>query len=52
MTKKVNIGLQDKVHAQAKIIATVKKISLQDYLAIAIEKLVQEDKKFIEELLK
>ena len=52
MAKKVNIGLLEKIHAQAKIIATVKKISLQDYLAAAIEKAVGEDKQLLEELLK
>jgi predicted HicB family RNase H-like nuclease len=49
---KVNIGLQDKIHAQAKIIATVKKISLAEYLEKAVEKAVQDDKKLLEEILK
>ena len=49
---KVNIGLEDKTHAQAKIIATIKKISLAKYLEEAIEKAVREDKKLLEEILK
>ena len=52
MTKKVNIGLEDKTHAQAKIIATIKKISLAQYLEEAIQKAVKDDKNLLEEILK
>lgn len=52
MQKKVNIGLADKVHARAKVIATMKNTSLAKYLAEAIEKAVSEDKDLLEEFLK
>ena len=50
--KRVNIGLKEKVHAQAKIIATIKKIPLNKFLEEAIEKAVQENRKLLEDLLK
>jgi len=52
MAKKVNIGLSDKVHSQAKIIATLKKIPLGKFLEKAIEDAVEKDKNILEELLK
>jgi predicted HicB family RNase H-like nuclease len=52
MTKKVNIGLKDKIHAQAKIISTLKKIPLGKFLEKAIEDAVQKEKHVLEELLK
>ncbi len=52
MVKKVNIGLKDKVHTQAKIISTLKKIPMNQFLEKAIEEYVEKEKKIIEELLK
>jgi len=42
--KKVNIGLSDELHAQAKIISVLKKITLQEYLQDAIENAVKRDR--------
>ncbi|MBS3131119.1 hypothetical protein J4212_01685 [Candidatus Woesearchaeota archaeon] len=50
--KKVNIGLKEKVHAQAKIISTLKKIPMNKFLEQAIEAAVEKEKKLLEELLK
>lgn len=52
MEKRVNIGLKEKIHAQAKIIATLKKIPLNRYLELAIEGAVENDKHLLEDLLK
>ena len=52
MTKKVNIGLKDNVHSQAKIISTLKKIPLGKFLEKAIEEYVNKEKHILEELLK
>ena len=51
-SKRVNIGLKEKVHAQAKIISTLKKIPLNQYLEKAIEEAVEKDKHLIKDLLK
>jgi hypothetical protein len=42
--KKVNIGLKEETHAQAKIISVLKKTTLQDYLQEAIETSVKKDR--------
>lgn len=52
MTKKVNIGLSDKTHSQAKIIATLKKIPMNKFLEKAIEEAIKKEKHVLEELLK
>ena len=52
MTKKVNIGLKDKVHAQAKIISTLKKIPMSQFLETAVEEYVKKEKSIIKDLLK
>jgi len=52
MEKRVNIGLKEKTHAQAKIISTLKKIPLNKYLKQAIEEAVEKDKHLLEDLLK
>ena len=48
--KKVNIGLKDKVHMQAKIISVVTGISLNEYIEKAIENAIEKDKKIIKDL--
>jgi predicted HicB family RNase H-like nuclease len=50
--KRVNIALKEKVHAQAKIISTLRKIPLNKFLEEAIEEAVKKDKHLLEELLK
>ena len=50
--KRVNIGLKEKIHAQAKIISTLKKIPLNKFLEKAIEEAVEKDKNLIKDLLK
>ena len=52
MEKRVNIGLNEKTHARAKIISTLKKIPLNEYLEQAIEKAVEKDKHLLEDILK
>ncbi|MBI4176360.1 MAG: hypothetical protein HY518_04085 [Candidatus Aenigmarchaeota archaeon] len=51
MAKRVNIGLKEEVHTQAKVISTLKKIPLGKYLEAAIEEAVRKDKKVLEEML-
>jgi predicted HicB family RNase H-like nuclease len=50
--KRVNIGLKEKIHTQAKIISALKKIPLGKYFEKAIEDAVEKDKKLLEEILK
>jgi len=52
LKKRVNIGLEEKVHTQAKIISAIKKIPLGMYFEQAIDEAVKKDKKVVEELLK
>ena len=52
LAKRVNIALNDKVHTQAKIISTLKKIPLGKYLENAIEEAIERDKSLLEEMLK
>jgi hypothetical protein len=50
--KRVNIGLKDEVHTQAKIIAVLKTMTLNDYFALAIEKAVQNNQDILRKLKK
>ncbi len=50
--KRVNIGLKQEVHTQAKLIAVLKKMPLGKYLEKAIEDGVKKDKKLLEEAVK
>jgi len=52
LKKRVNIGLKEKVHTQAKIISVLKKTPLSKYLEEAIEAQVEKDKKMLEEVAK
>ncbi len=48
--KKVNIGLKEKVHMQAKIMSVVKGVSLNQFIEKAIETAIEKDKNIIKEL--
>jgi predicted HicB family RNase H-like nuclease len=48
--KRTNIILDKNLHSQAKAIAAIKGISLNDYLSQAIEKHIEEKKKLFEVL--
>jgi predicted HicB family RNase H-like nuclease len=50
--KRVNIGLKEGVHTQAKIIAVLKTMTLNDYFARAIEKAVEKNQQIIKKLQK
>ena len=52
LKKRVNIGLEEKIHTQAKIISALKKIPLGKYFEQAIEAAIKQDKELLEELLK
>lgn len=52
MEKKVNIPLKEKIHAQAKIISTLKKIPMAKFFEKAIEEAVEKEKEILKELLK
>jgi hypothetical protein len=52
MIKRVNIGLKDKIHTQAKIISTLKNIPLSKFLEKAVNDAVKKEKHVLEELLK
>ncbi len=46
--KRVNLGLEEDVHTQAKIIAIMKKVPLSKYLESCIGKATQSDQKILE----
>jgi hypothetical protein len=50
--KRVNIALKEQIHTQAKIIAVLKTMTLNDYLTKAIEKSVDKHKNLIEKFEK
>ena len=52
LVKRVNIGLKDKVHTQAKVISVLKGIPMGKYLEDAIEEAIRKDKKLLEEISK
>jgi len=52
MIKKVNIGLKEKIHAQAKIISTLKNIPLGKFLEKAIEESVKKERYILQDILK
>ena len=45
--RKVNIGLSDEVHSQAKIISVLRKTTLQNYLRDAIESAIKKDRNLL-----
>lgn len=49
--KKVNISIRLKTHTKAKLISVLNNITLNDYLAQAIERAVEKDKDLIKNLI-
>ncbi|MCP3686337.1 MAG: hypothetical protein GY861_27145 [bacterium] len=52
MAKRVNIGLKEDLHTQAKVISVLKGVPLGKYLEKAIEEAVKKDKAMIDEVTK
>lgn len=50
--KRVNIGLKEEVHTQAKIIAVLKAMTLNEYFNKAIERAVEKNKEIIKQIKK
>ncbi len=50
--KRVNIALADELHTRAKIIAVLKGVTLNDYLAKVVDEAVQRDRKVLESIPK
>lgn len=50
-TKKVNISLSLKTHTKAKLISVLNNVTLNDYLAKAIEDAIEKDKDRIKNLI-
>jgi len=48
--KRVNIHLKEGNHTLAKLISTVKKVTLNEYFEQSIEKAIQKDKEMIKKL--
>jgi hypothetical protein len=52
LEKRVNIGLSETVHTQAKLISVVRGITLNDYFRTAIEEAISKDKEDLKKILK
>lgn len=52
LNKRVNIGLDEKIHTQAKLISVARGINLNDYLRNVIEESIKKDKESIKKLLR
>jgi hypothetical protein len=50
--KRVNIGLSEHCHTQAKLLAVLTKVNLEEYLQKAIEDAVKRDRKLLEEVVR
>ncbi len=48
--KKVNIPLSEDAHTKAKIISTLKKIKLKDYLQKIVEEAIKKDEEVLKRL--
>jgi len=48
--KRVNIGLKDDIHGQAKIISILKRVPLGKYLEECVETAILEDKRALENM--
>jgi predicted HicB family RNase H-like nuclease len=49
MKKRINIELEKRLHAKAKVLAVLKEISLNEYLVGAIRSAVDDEKGVLEE---
>ena len=49
---RVNIWMEKDLHKQLKIVATLKGVTIQDYIEQAIEDMVKQDLELLKELLK
>lgn len=50
--KRVNISLKEDNHTQAKVIAVLKNVTLNEYFEKAIEEAIERDKKILDKLKK
>ena len=50
MTKKVNIGISAEAHTKAKIICVLKGITLNEYIASALDKELQKDEHILDKI--
>ena len=50
MSKRVNIKLEDKTHMLVKIIASMKDLTLNEYLEQAVEESLEKDKELLKKL--
>lgn len=50
--KRINIGLQDKNHTNAKVLAVLKKQNLSDFIEEAVEEYIKNHKEILEDLKK
>ena len=48
--KRVNIQLKEKIHTQAKVIAVLKDMTLNDYFERAIAEAIAKDKKILDKI--
>jgi predicted HicB family RNase H-like nuclease len=48
--KRVNIGLDEEIHTQAKIIAVLKTMTLNDYYVRAIEQAIKDNKDILKKV--
>jgi len=48
--KRVNIELPDETHTRAKVIAVIKGMTLNDYLAAAVTEAIERDKSVLQHL--
>jgi hypothetical protein len=50
--KRVNIGLDERIHTQAKLLAVLTRQNLEEYLCKAVEDAVKRDRKLLEEAVR
>lgn len=51
-SKRVNIHLKEDVHTLAKLISTLKKVTLNEFFEEAIEEALEKDKQLLKKLMK
>ena len=50
--KRINLPIREELHSQAKIISVIKKVTLNEYLRLAIKRAIEKDKSILKKLLK